>query len=276
MEQVSAQNASLTGQVMLYNNPELLSRELHGKLGLNPSPGRFTFAAKAHICPLTVPEFGPAALSYPVIFVGPEQQPVVVMGLEEGQNLYANAEEGFDPDAYIPCYIRRYPFVLAQAEPGTASNTIGPQGDGERMLVGIDRGYPYMVEGGEYRLFENGEPTEYTKNCIQYCNDFETQHRMTLTFVQLLKDLDLLETRSASYQPQNADGTQAEPITIAQFFAVSEAKLNELPAEKLVELRTSGALSQIYAHLHSLSGWERLIVRAMIRANNAQPQAANA
>jgi hypothetical protein len=46
---------------------------------------------------------------------------------------------------------------------------------------------------------------------------------------------------------------------VAEYFGVSEEKLNALPAEKLKELQTSGALAQIYAHLVSLIGWDRLI-----------------
>ncbi len=38
--------------------------------------------------PLTVTEFANAALSFPVIFVGEERQPVAVMGLREGENLF--------------------------------------------------------------------------------------------------------------------------------------------------------------------------------------------
>jgi hypothetical protein len=259
METVPAQNVTLQGQVMLYTKPELLSRELHGNLGVNPSPGRFTFAAKTHICPLTVPEFGPAAVCYPIIFVGAEHQPVTVFGLEDGTNLFADPEAGFEPDVYIPAYIRRYPFVLAQAEQPAA-------GEEERMLVGVDRGYSHIVEGGQFPFFENGEPTQYTQRCIQFCNDFEAQHRMTISFVQLLRDLDLFENRNATYQPQGPDGApQGDPVTVAQFFAVSEQKLNALPQEKLKELRDNGALAQIYAHLTSLFAWERLIMRALIR-----------
>ena len=258
METAQAQNVSLTGQVMLYQKPELLSKEEHGKLGVDPSPGRFTFAAGTHMCPITVPEFGPAGISYPIIFVGEEHQPVVVFGLEAGSNLYADEEAGFNVDVYVPAFIRRYPFVLAQAEPG--------QGAEDRLLVGIDRGYPYIREGGQYRFFEKGEPTEYTQRCIQFCNDFEQQHRMTLSFVQLLRELDLFETRSATYQPTGPDGQpQGEPQPVAQFFAVSETKLNALPPAKLEELRQNGALQQIYAHLMSLYCWDRLIVQAMVR-----------
>jgi hypothetical protein len=52
---------------------------------------------------------------------------------------------------------------------------------------------------------------------------------------------------------------------------VSEEKLKALPDAKLRELINTGALPQIYAHLTSLSGWDRLINLAFIR--NAQPLA---
>ena len=263
METVPAQNVSLTGQVLLYRQPELLSRELHGELGMNASPTRFGFAAKAHICPLTVPEFAAAGMSFPVIFVGDQLAPVAVLGLQEGQNLFMD-ENGYLPDVYVPCYIRRYPFVLA-----------GGQGD-ERMLVAIDRAYEGIGKNAEFPFFEkNGEPTEYTQNSIKFCNDFETQNRMTASFVELMKELDLFENRTTTYRPQTADGQVGEPQTLAQYWAVSETKLNALPAAKLVELRDNGALQQIYAHLNSLLGWERLLIRASAQQART-PVAANA
>ena len=99
---------------------------------------------------------------------------------------------------------------------------------------------------------------------------------MTASFVALLKELDLLESRETTYRPQAADGTQGEPQTLAQYYAVSETKLNALTAEKLAELRDNGALQQIYAHLNSLMGWERLLIRASALAAAQTPVAANA
>ncbi len=261
METTSVPDVTLSGTVMLYRKAELLSRETHGELGMNPAPTRFGFATKSHVCPLTVSEFSGAALTYPIIFVGDQRQPVVVMGLQEGQNLFVN-DDGFEMDAFIPAYIRRYPFVLA-----------GGEGE-DRMLVCIDRAYEYISTDAQFPFFKDGEPTEYTKNSIQFCNDFETQNRMTATFVAMLNELELLEPRTTSYTPQNPDGTPGEPQTVAQYFGVSEAKLNALPAAKLVELRDNGALQQIYAHLVSLLGWERLLIRASLRAQQ-NPVAAN-
>ncbi len=79
------------------------------------------------------------------------------------------------------------------------------------------------------------------------------------------------------FTPRNPDGTAAAPQKIAEYFAVSEDKLKALPAEKLAELRDNGALGQIYAHLVSLLGWDRLIALTFQRnAAAAQPVAGNA
>ena len=54
--------------------------------------------------------------------------------------------------------------------------------------------------------------------------------------------------------------------TVAEYFAISEDKLKALSPEKFAELRDNGALAQMYAHMTSLLGWDRLIARALVRA----------
>ena len=254
---------SLTGNVLFYSQPEPLNPEMHGKLGVNRTDRPYTFVAQTHVVPLTVTEFVPASLSYPVVFVGEARTPLAVMGLRSGENLFVSSEGEFRMDAYIPAFVRRYPFVFAndQAE--------------QRLILCVDRKAPFVGEDAEVPFFENGQPSSYTQNAMQFCNDFETERRRTEQFVQLVKDLDLLDVREAVFTPQNADGTPGQPQKLADYYAVSEEKLRNLPAEKMVELRDNGALSQIYAHLHSLLGWDKLIALAVERANR-QPAAANA
>jgi hypothetical protein len=104
-----ASGAQLTGNVLFYSQPEPLSREMHGKLGVKRSEKPYAFAAAAHVVPLTVTEFMPAALSYPVIFVGDARLPVAVLGVNQGDNLFVSEDGTFEPDAYLPAYVRRYP-----------------------------------------------------------------------------------------------------------------------------------------------------------------------
>ena len=246
--------AEFSGNVLFYSKPEPLSRELHGKIGLKRMDRPFGFAAATNVVPLTVGEFPVAGLSFPIIFAGERYQPLAVMGIRQGTNLYVGADGAFELGAYIPAYIRRYPFVLANDQ------------SREQLVVCIDRAASMLSEDYDLPFFnESGEPTDYTNGCIQFCNDFETEGRRTESFVSLLRELDLFEIARSTFTPNNPDGTVGEPQPIAEYFAVSEAKLKALPQEKLLEMVGNGAVAQIYAHMMSLAGWDRLIARTLAR-----------
>jgi hypothetical protein len=258
------QPGPITGNVMFYSQPEPLSPELHGKLGVVQSDKPFKFAKVGHAVPLTVGEFPLAAVTGPIIFVGDEKTPIAVMGLNAGDNMFVGDDGLFEPGVYIPAYIRRYPFVFAQDD------------QAQQMVLCIDRKAEFIVQGGEIPFFDkDGKPSEYTQRCMEFCNNFEQERQRTMAFVQILKDLDLFESKTANFTPVNPDGSSGEPQKIAEYFGVSEEKLNKLPPEKFIEIRDNGALGQIYAHLLSLVGWDRLIALAMARSPQ-RPAAANA
>ncbi|HEY1751630.1 MAG TPA: SapC family protein [Caulobacteraceae bacterium] len=247
--------AEFSGNVLFYSQPEPLSRELHANIGLKRVDNPFSFAAIANVVPLTVGEFPLAALSFPIIFAGDRHQPLAVMGITQGRNLFVNDEGAFDNGVYIPAYIRRYPFVLAN-----------DQGRGQ-LVVCIDRAAKMLGEDSDLPFFdEKGEPTDYTNGCIKFCNDFEAEGRRTEAFVNLIKELDLFEIKRASFTPVQPDGSQGQPQPLAEYFAVSEEKLKELPADKVKELVGNGALAQMHAHLISLNGWDKLMAIAMAKS----------
>src|ERR1700754_2212225 len=93
----TAQNGALSGNVLFYSQPEPLSLEAHGGLGVEPVAKPYAFTASTNLIPLTVTEFAPAALSYPVIFVGDNRQPVAVLGLRPGENLFVSEDGDFRP-----------------------------------------------------------------------------------------------------------------------------------------------------------------------------------
>lgn len=254
----------MSGNVLFYQNPEPITPEHHGKLGIKRVDHPYAFVSGSHIVPITVTEFAPAGLSYPVIFLGEETKtPLAVMGLRPGDNLYVNEVGDFRPDAYVPAFVRRYPFVYANEQ------------DSDRMILCIDRGAAFVGEDYDVAFFEDGKPSEYTNQAMQFCNDFETERQRTTSFMALLDELDLLDRREASFTPRNPDGSSGQPQKIADYWAVSEEKLAKLNSKKLTELRDNGALGQIYAHMNSLLGWDRLIALAMERGARGQA-AANA
>ncbi|HLK26898.1 MAG TPA: SapC family protein [Caulobacteraceae bacterium] len=249
----------ISGQVLFYSQPEPLDAQRHGRLGMNTTDRPFSFAAKQHFIPLHAGEFGPAAISYPIIFAGQDYAPLAVMGLTTGENLFISEDGLYRSGVYVPSFIRRYPFVGARDD------------DAKRTIVCIDRASDLWVEGkADVMLFENGQPTEFTKSCIEFCSQFDNDRAQSDFFIKLLRDLDLFETRQATFTPRLENNVLGEPQMVAEFFAVSEQKLKDLPAAKFAELRDNGALPLIYAHMTSLFGWERLIAESLARRAAAQ------
>ena len=252
-----ANGGGIAGSVLLYRRPEPLNPDTHAHLGLKRSPNPYRYAATTHAVPLHVTEFGPAAINYPIIFAGEERQPMAIMSIRQNENLFISPDGFFEPDAYVPAFLRRYPFVRAD----------DPQNG--RLIVCIDREAEALVPGGDVPLFSAGQPTDFTTGAIEFCTNFETERQRTESFVKLCKELDLFELKEATFTPTNEDGSPAAPIRLADYFAISEDKIKALPADKLVELRDSGALGQMYAQLLSLFNWDKLVARTLTR----QPQA---
>ena len=82
------------------------------------------------------------------------------------------------------------------------------------MVVCIDRSFHLFSETNpDVPLFEDGEPTAFTKSCIDFCSQFDADAQTTSAFVKLLTDLDLFDTRQTTFTPRAADGTAGEPQT---------------------------------------------------------------
>lgn len=247
-----AQANQITGNVLFYQNPEPLNHATHGNLGVKQIDQPFGFLRSAHAVPLTVTEFGMAACSYPIIFVGDERTPVAVMGVRQGQNLYVTDEGHTDEDAYVPAFVRRYPFVFAS----------DPTND--QLLLCVDSKAPMVSEDHEIAFFDGEKPTKFTEDAIEFCKEFERQRRGTLSFVEVLAKHDLFEEKSISFQPRDAKGAESgPPQKIADYWAVSEERVNALSDEAFLELKTTGALGASYAHFVSLLNWPRVIKRAL-------------
>ncbi|OYW83757.1 MAG: peptidase, partial [Hyphomonas sp. 32-62-5] len=192
-------SAALSGQVLFYKNPQPLSAEDHGGLGVKQIPQPFGFLREAHAVPVTVTEFGVSAASYPVIFVGEERTPVAVMGVRQGENLYVDANGMVLEDHYIPAFVRRYPFVFATDE------------GSDRLLLCVDRAAPMVSNQPEVPFFQNGQPTKFTNDAIEFCKEFERQRRATVDFVKILREMDLFEQKTVTFQPRDQQGNNAGP-----------------------------------------------------------------
>jgi hypothetical protein len=122
-------------------------------------------------------------------------------------------------------------------------------------------------------FFEGDQPSKFTQDAMEFCKEFERQRRATSEFVEMLVKADLLEQKSVSFTPRDAQGNEAPAQKIADYWAVSEEKLNALGNEAFLDIRNSGALPAVYAHMVSLLNWPRVIQRAMRRLQATQTPA---
>jgi hypothetical protein len=243
---------NLTGNVLFYKQPQPLSPEEHGGLGVRQIDQPFAYLREAHAVPVTVTEFGMAGSSYPIIFVGDERTPVSVMGVRQGQNLFVEPNGYVSEDHYVPAFVRRYPFVFAADDAS------------DRLLLCVDRAAPMVSNQPDVPFFVDGQPSAFTNDAIEFCKEFERQRRATTEFSNMVRSLDLFEQKTVAFQPRDQAGNAAGPQQkIADYWAISEDRLNALPAERYMELRNNGAIGACYAHIISLLNWNRIIQRAM-------------
>ncbi|MGB6229346.1 MAG: SapC family protein [Litorimonas sp.] len=252
------QQINVTGNVMFYENPVPLSRDKHQGFGVTAVDKPFEFMATQHFLPITAPEFGSAAASFPIIFAGEERTPLAVMGIRTGENLFVN-DGLFTQDFYMPAFARRYPFVLA----GDKAN--------DRFVVCVDEAATCVVDKDPQQTFFDGQDTSaFTKEAFEFLQNFERDRQQTQMMVEEFKKLDLFEPKEMNFQGNNPDGSLAEKQKIADYFAISEAKLRTLDAQATKDLADRGLLAVAYAHLVSLGNWQRLVNMTLRRATEEQ------
>lgn len=254
-----AGTAAVSGNVMFYQNPQPLNKDKHQKFGVKPIDKPFEFMANQHFLPITAPEFGSAAASFPVIFAGEDRTPLAVMGIRTNENLFVTDGQ-FEQDFYMPAFARRFPFVLA----GDSAN--------DRFVVCVDESADCVTDKAPQQKFFDGDDTSaFTKEAFQFLQNFERDRQTTELMVKRFKELDLFEQKEMNFQGQNADGTPAERQKIADYFAVTEDRLKALPAATIKELTDNGYLAVAHAHMVSLGNWQRLVNMTLRRtaAENA-------
>lgn len=247
----------ISGNVMFYKNPQPLNPQEHGKLGVRQIAKPLSFAANSHFVPVVVNEFGMAATYFPIIFIGDDKAPVAVMGARTGENMFFTDNEP-DLDLYLPMFIRRYPFVFA-AQP-----------DGQTLTLCVDAGADMVGKNAERPFFDGDKPSDFTNQMMQFCQEFERSRQATTRFVELLDKEGLFERKTINFRPTNPDGSQGAEQRIAEYWAVSEDKLNALPEDKWSMLRKENVLPAVYAHMLSNLHWQKIINRTLRRAQAAQ------
>ncbi|MEX1197369.1 MAG: SapC family protein [Pseudohongiellaceae bacterium] len=243
MAETSAQNETPSSfSRFLWEKPELLTPEEHGKLGITPTDSRFSFTADTRGIPLTMVEFRSAQRDYPIVFSSDKEPvPIAAVGLEGSGNLFLEAEGRWAPDVYVPAYIRAHPFALAKA-------------GNDRYAVVIDRAAPVVSENPRTPFFVDGEMTDTIRQAVEFSQNYDAETERTRHFGERLRDLDLL-----TLQRMRRQGSEKDEV---RYFAVDADRLSALPEETIATLFKEGYLAAIIAHLFSLDQWNVLLRRS--------------
>ncbi|MES9905734.1 MAG: SapC family protein [Sedimenticola sp.] len=228
---------------LFYKQVIPLSREKHTKSRIDMTAG-YGFAKEATAVAITDVEFGLVAKEYPIVFVqeGESLAPVAVMGIRQNENLYVD-DQGEWLGGYIPAYIRRFPFILAnQVKSNEYTICI------EEEFAGLN------LKKGDALFDKLGQETTFLKEKINFLKQFNNQYQATLNFATLIFGLGIL-------QPMDANVTlnTGGKYSLNGFYTVNKQKLNELDDDVLAGMVRDDQLHLIYEHLTSLTNFPKLV-----------------
>lgn len=229
---------------LFYTAPQRLDSRRHA--GKRMTAGaKLSFARATNSIPLNGIEFLLAVKHYPIVFTATDPAlPVAVVGLRERENLHLRADGTWEPGAYVPAYVRRYPFIFLE--------------DRERgqFVLCIDESAETLSETDGELLFDGDQPGPAGTRGRDFCTAFQGQAQATRAFADAVAAAGLLVENRA--QVVLKDG---RAMGVAGFRVIDEAKFNALPDQTILEWRRKGWLPLVYCHLVSTSNWANLVDR---------------
>jgi hypothetical protein len=240
------ENTTEAPMPLLYRKPEALSAERHGSLSLKAAAD-FSFARNTNAVPITDVEFAVASRTFPIVFSASPVTPLAVLGLQKDNIFVDNDGKWIDTSAYVPAYLRRYPFVFIEH-------------DGNYTL-GLDRACERLVEAGGKEeageaFFVDGKPSAFTRDALGFAAQLQNQHRSSRAFGEALAEQGLLIDREA-----RATLPDGRHYNVNGFKIVDAQKFQAVPDAVVVEWHRKGWLGLVHFHLASLENWGGLLTR---------------
>jgi hypothetical protein len=236
----------------IYQEPVLLDRNQHRGLRLKKQ-SNFDFAKNFNSVPVAGPEFFEASRDWPVVFnKGGEGEylPMVLLSFRLQGNTMGDNWGG----VYMPAFIRRYPFALAEGK------------------VLFDKKAPHFQEQeGEALFGDDGENTDFLNKIMEFLAFTDAQFRATREYCQACASNDFFTPFKA--QVRNDEGKQ---MRLDNLFILDETRLNKLPDGQIGDWFRKGWLAWSYAHLHSLGAVPRLVKRERENAARYRTDSAEA
>lgn len=225
----------------LYKTLIPLTVDRHKTLHLSEARD-YSFAASANAIPLSADEFPQAMRHYPIVMAdGDVPTPVALVGYKPGKNEFVEKDGSWTKGAYVPAYLRRYPFAyLRESETS------------DRHILCADLSST-MFENKtipDRALFnDDNSPADVLTNVMEFCTRYDVALQRTRAAMEEAKTHELLEasTVTVSRKGQN--------VKVEGFYVVSEDKLRKLPDDVLASMARRGVLNLFAAHHLSMTNF---------------------
>lgn len=227
---------------LFYKKPEPLDASKHIKLGMKENFGT-GFTKEINAVPINMIEMPQICHYYPIAFSPDEfATPVALLGLRDQENLFVNDNGEWLEGAYIPAYIRRYPFIFSETQ------------QQDQLTLCVDMDSDFVGDDFPIKFFnDDKKPTEFAENALNFCKSYHSAAIQTQALSKALVEADLLIDRQAEIRI-----AEDKKITFSGFRIIDEEKLAKLDDKTFLEWRQKGWLPFIYAHLFSGAQWQRL------------------
>jgi hypothetical protein len=208
------------------------------------------FARRLNALAVSLAEFVVAARDYPIVFAsldrGRSFAPVIVLGLLQGENLFLDRLGEWDRGAYVPAFLRRYPFCISKLY-------VDGEAKSERVVCVAKS---HIDEAGEPLFDARGGALPRWQAAERLLSEFEADLDRTADMCAALARMRLLQAFTIQL-----DTGQTEPVKLSGIYRVSEARLRDLKPAAHKMLVNKGFMGLIYAHLHSHENFRSLLDR---------------
>lgn len=235
--------------MLFYKNIIPFNKIAHKNLKFNLQSD-MSFAKDTHWVPLASSEYFQTALDYPILFMSAQDEQkrwhyasVALVGLSNNENDYICPDKSWRKNTYIPAFIRRYPFVLAQLQ------------NEKELSVCFDEQSGMFNEVTGMDLFNSdGSISPFMEERIRFLETFRMAMEKTAKFIDMLVEMNLMSQKTINVKNEKGLSAQLE-----NFWIVDEERLNKLSANQLAKLHKNGFLGWIFAHLMSMNNLTKIL-----------------
>ncbi len=236
------------GRKSMYKKLVVLDKKRHSDLKVKPMRD-LNFARGNSFIPLLATEVALIGSTFPIVFTDNENPSLVALVSLGGESLAIN-HEGKWITNYIPAFIRRYPFAIAQTEDNPQQKVI---------LIDEESDLVSTIEGNELFL-EDGTQSDTLKNAINFLTNYENQFTITKNVAKVIRDSGILEEREIAV----GEGDEKQ-VLVNGFKIIDREKLNSLSDDILADWVRKGIITLIDAHIKSLENINTLFELAQQR-----------